>query len=55
MNTWMALAMVALLAGCATKSAVPVNCEQRLSPINFPAAIADPIAVEPQVSESPKS
>jgi len=55
MKTWMALVMVALLAGCATKRAVPVDCERRLSPINVPAAIAHPVAVEPQVSESPES
>jgi uncharacterized protein involved in high-affinity Fe2+ transport len=55
MKAWMALAMVALLAGCASKRAVPVDCERRLSPINVPAVIADPVAGEPQASEAPDS
>lgn len=55
MKAWMTFAMVALLSGCASKRAVPVDCERRLSPINVPAAIADPVAVEPWVSEAPES
>lgn len=48
MKAWIALVMVALLAACASKRAVPVDCERRLSPINVPAAIADPLTGEPQ-------
>lgn len=55
MKTWMALAMVALLAGCASKRAVPVDCERRLSPINVPAVIPDPVMAEPQAPEAPES
>lgn len=55
MKTWGALAMLALLAGCASKRAVPVDCERRLSPINVPAVIADPVTGEPQEPEAPES
>jgi hypothetical protein len=55
MKAWMALAMVALLAGCASKRAVPVDCERRLSPINVPAVIADPVTDEPLEPEAPES
>lgn len=55
MKAWMALAMVALLAGCASKRAVPVDCERRLSPINVPAVIADPVTGELQAPEAPES
>jgi len=55
MKAWMALAIVALLAGCASKWAVPVDCDRRLSPINLPAAIVDPVTGEPQTPEVPES
>lgn len=55
MKAWMALAMVALLAGCASKRAVPVDCERRLSPINVPAVTADPVTGEPLAPEAPES
>jgi hypothetical protein len=55
MNVWMTLAIVALLAGCASKRAVPVDCGRRLSPINVPAAIADPVKDESQAPEMPQS
>jgi hypothetical protein len=55
MKAWMAFAMVALLAGCASKRAVPVDCERRLSPINVPALIADPVTGEPKAPEEPQS
>jgi hypothetical protein len=55
MKAWMTLAMVALLVGCASKRAVPVDCERRLSPINVPAVIEDPVTSEPQAPEEPES
>ena len=55
MKAWMALAMVALITGCASKRAVPVDCERRLSPINVPAVIADPVTGEPRAPEAPES
>ena len=55
MKTWMALAMVLLLAGCASKRAVPVDCERRLSPINVPAVIEDPVTSEPEAPEESES
>lgn len=51
MNAWMLLAMGVVLAGCASKRAVPVDCDRRLSPINVPAMIEDPVTDEPQVLE----
>jgi len=54
-RAWIALAMTGLLAACASKRAVPVDCERRLSPINFPAVIADPAIDELQVPEAPES
>jgi uncharacterized protein involved in high-affinity Fe2+ transport len=55
MKAWMLLAIVALVAGCASKRAVPVECGRRLSPINVPAVIADPVTGEPQGQEAPES
>ena len=55
MKAWMALATVILFAGCASKGAVPVDCERRLSPINVPALIADPVADESQAPKVPQS
>jgi hypothetical protein len=55
MKAWITFAMVMLLAGCASKRAAPVDCERRLSPINVPAVIADPIVREPQAQEVPQS
>lgn len=55
MKAWMALAMVALLAGCASNQAVPADCERRLAPINVPALIADPVIGEPKAPEEPES
>jgi hypothetical protein len=55
MKAWMALAMLLLLAACASKRAVPVDCERRLSPINVPSAIVDPVTGEPQTPEAPES
>lgn len=52
MKAWMVLAMVALLAGCASKRAVPVDCDRRLSPINVPAVIADSVTGEPRAPEA---
>jgi uncharacterized lipoprotein YmbA len=51
MKAWMVVAMVVVLAGCASKRAVPVDCDRRLSPINVPAVTQDPVADEPQVPE----
>jgi len=55
MKAWLAVAIMALLAGCASKRAVPVDCQRRLSPINVPAVIADPETGEPQATEAPQS
>ncbi len=55
MKEWMVLAIVALIAGCASKRAVPVDCARRLSPINVPALIADPVTGELQEPEVPQS
>lgn len=55
MNTWIASVMVVLLAGCASKRAVPVDCERRLSPINVPAVIADPLPGEAEMPEGSES
>jgi hypothetical protein len=55
MKAWTTLVMVALLAGCASKRAVPVDCGRRLSPINVPAVIADPVKDEAQAPEVPQS
>lgn len=51
-RAWIALAVTGLLAACASKRAVPVNCERHLSPINVPAVIADPATDELQVPEA---
>lgn len=55
MKVYTALVMLVVLAGCASKRAVPVDCQRRLSPINVPAAIADPVTGEPQAAETPES
>ncbi|MDY6949837.1 MAG: hypothetical protein SXG53_29540 [Pseudomonadota bacterium] len=55
MKAWMAWAMVAFLAGCASKRAVPVDCGRRLSPINVPAVIVDPVTSEPRAPEAPEA
>lgn len=51
MKAWMLLAMVVVLGGCASKRAVPVDCDRRLSPINVPATIEDSVTGEPKVPE----
>lgn len=51
MKAWIVLAIVVVIAGCASKRAIPVDCERRLSPINVPAMIEDPVRGEPQVPE----
>ena len=55
MKACMALVMVVVLVGCASKRAVPVDCQRRLSPINVPAVITDPVSGEPQATETPES
>jgi hypothetical protein len=55
MKAWLALAMVLQLAACASKRAEPVDCERRLSPINIPTAIVDPVTGEPRTPEAPES
>lgn len=55
MNAWKVLAMLVVLAGCASNRAMPVDCERRLSPINVPAVIADPETGGSEAPEAPES